>query len=58
MLIAQPTPSGRSVKTFGECGFQYACRSRSKDGRRKSYGTTPMSFPFQVRFSGGLRSSV
>ena len=24
MLIAQPTPSGRSVKIFGERGFQYA----------------------------------
>ena len=58
MFTAHPTPSGRAVKTFGECGFQYACRSPSRVGMRKSYGTTPSSFPFQVRSSGGLRSSV
>ena len=29
------------MKTFGECGFQYAGRSCSSEGTRKSYGTKP-----------------
>lgn len=36
MLTAHPTPSGRGLNSFGEWGFQYACRSPSSDGMRKS----------------------
>src|SRR3989442_8229972 len=57
IFTAQPTPNTRSVKIWSDSGFQYASRRRSNVGKRKSYGTTPATFPCQVRSASGFLSS-